>query len=193
MAETFKEPDRLQKYFASLEANIEQATGKTVAQWVKIAKTCPETKPRARLKWFKDKHGLGQSRAGLILWRAFGDGSMGEEDPNKLADSLFAKRPDQRPLFDKVVAYVGKLGKGSVSPRKSFVALYRLKQYGAIKPSKDGLVLGLALTKYPKTARLVDVTNFGGGERNKKAIVLASAKDFDAEVKAWLKAAYDEN
>jgi hypothetical protein len=193
MAETFKEPDRLQKYFASLEANIEKATGKTVAQWVKIAKTCPETKPRARLKWFKDRHGLGQSRAGLILWRAFGNGSVGEEDPSTLMDTLFAKRPEQRALCDKVAAYAEKLGPGTLSPRNSYVALYRLKQYGAIKPSKDGLVVGLALTKYPKSARLFEVNNLGGGERNKKAFVIASPKDFDAEAKQWLKAAYDEN
>ena len=193
MAETFKEPDRLQKYFASLEANIEKATGKSVAQWVKIAKTCPETKPRARLRWFKEKHGLGQSRAGLILWRTFGSGSMGEGDPNKLMDELFAKYPEQRALYDKVAACVTKLGAGTLSPRKSYVALYRLKQYGAIKPTKKGLVVGLAMQKYPKTARLIDVKNLGGGERNKKAVVLATAKEFDAEAKALLKAAYDDN
>ena len=193
MAETFKEPDRLQNYFASLEANIENATGKSVAQWVKIAKTCPETKPRARLRWFKEKHGLGQSRAGLILWRTFGNGSMGEEDPNKLMDELFAKYPEQRALYDKVAACVTKLGAGTLSPRRSYVALYRLKQYGAIKPTKKGLVVGLAMQKYPKTARLIDVKNLGGGERNKKAVVLATPKEFDAEAKALLKAAYDDN
>lgn len=193
MAETFKEPDRLQKYFASLEANIAEATGKTVAQWVKIAKTCPETKPRARLAWFKSKHGLGQNRASLILWRAFGANSLGEEDPNKLMDELFAKYVEQRPLYGKVAAFATKLGSGTLSPRKSYVALYHLKQYGAIKPNKQGLMVGLAMQKYPKTPRLIDVKNFGGGERNKKALVIASAKDFDADAKALLKAAYDEN
>jgi predicted transport protein len=193
MAETFKEPDRLQKYFASLEANIAQATGKTVAQWVKIAKTCPETKPRARLAWFKAKHGLGQNRASLILWRAFGGNALGEEDPNTLMDALFAKFAEQRPLYDKVAAFVTKLGPGTLSPRKSYVALYHLKQYGAIKPNKQGLMIGLAMQKYPKSAPLIDVKNLGGGERNKKALILASAKDFDADAKALLKAAYDEN
>ncbi|NOT40028.1 MAG: DUF4287 domain-containing protein [Alphaproteobacteria bacterium] len=193
MAETFKEPDRLQKYFASLEANIATATGKTVAQWVKIAKTCPETKPRARLKWFKDKHGLGQSRAGLVLWRAFGTSSLGDDDPNTLMNALFVKFGEQRALYDKVAAFTTKLGPGTLSPRKSYVALYHLKQYGAIKPSKQGLTIGLAMQKYPKSARLIDVKNLGGGERNKKAVVLASAKEFDAEVKAWVKAAYDGN
>ena len=194
MAETFKEPDRLQKYFASLEANIAEATGKTVAQWVKIAKTCPETKPRAQLAWFKAKHGLGQNRAGLILWRAFGSSSLGDDDPNKLMDVLFSKSfAEQRSLYDKVAAFVGKLGAGTLSPRKSYVALYHLKQYGAIKPGKQGLMIGLAMQKYPKTARLIDVKNLGGGERNKKAVVLRSAKEFDVDVKAWVKAAYDEN
>lgn len=118
---------------------------------------------------------------------------MGEEDPNKLMDELFAKYPEQRALYDKVAACVTKLGAGTLSPRRSYVALYRLKQYGAIKPTKKGLVVGLAMQKYPKTARLIDVKNLGGGERNKKAVVLATPKEFDAEAKALLKAAYDDN
>lgn len=193
MAESYKEPDKLQQYFASLEANLREATGKTLAQWVKIAKTCPHDKAGARLKWFKQEHGLGQSRAGLILWRAFGQGSMGEEDPNKLVDALFSKSfADQRPLYEKVSAFIEKLGEGTMSPRKGYVALYRLKQYGAIKPSKQGLLIGLAMQKYPKSARFIDVKNLGGGERNKKALVLATAKDFDGEAKELIKAAWLE-
>ncbi len=193
MAEAYKEPDKIVQYMAALEANLEKATGKSLAQWIKIAKTCPETKPRAQLKWFKDKHGLGQSRAMLVLWRTNGQGGFGDEDPDKLMDALFAKAPDLRPIYEKVAAYVEKLGAGTLSPRKSYVALYHLKQYGAIKPSKKGLLVGLAMQKYPKSAPLIDVKNFGGGDRNKKALVLDSAKAFDAEAKALIKAAYEEN
>ena len=194
MAESYKEPDRLQQYFASLEANLREATGKTLAQWVKIAKACPHEKPRARLKWFKDEHGLGQSRAALVLWRAFGQGSMGEEDPDKLVDNLFSKSfAGQRSLYAKVAAFIEKLGEGTISPRKGYVALYRLKQYGAIKPIKQGLLIGLAMQKYPKSARLIEVKNLGGGERNKKALVLAALKDFDGEAKDLVKAAWAEN
>jgi len=194
MAETYKEPDKIQQYVASLEANLEKGTGKSLAQWIKIAKTCPHAKTRERLNWFKKEHGLGQSRAGLVLWRAFGEGSMGQEDPVKLLDGLFAKSfADQRAIYDKVAAFAKSLGKGTLSPRKGYVALYRLKQYGAIKPSKQGLLVGLALQKYPKTKRLIDVKNLGGGERNKKALVLTSAKDFDAEAKELIKAAWAEN
>ncbi len=194
MAETYKEPDKIQQYMASLEANLEKATGKSLSQWVKIARACPHTKAGERLKWFKKEHNLGMARAGLVLWRTFGEGSLGEEDPNKLVDALFSKTfADQRNLYEKVADYVAKLGKGTLSPRKGYVALYRLKQYGAIKPSKHGLMVGIALHKYPKSTRLIEVKALGGGERNKKAFVLESAKDFDLEVKQLLKTAFGEN
>ena len=40
--------ERQKKWFASVEASLERDTGKTLAQWVKIAKTCPETTPGKR-------------------------------------------------------------------------------------------------------------------------------------------------
>jgi hypothetical protein len=194
MAEKYKEPDKIQQYMAALEANLEKATGKPLSHWVKIARTCPHTKTRERLKWFKDQHGMGQNRAGLVLWRAFGAEMLGsQDDPAKLVDNLFAKGfADQRATYDKVVAFVERLGGGTLSPRKAYVALYRLKQYGALKPSKKGLLVALALKKYPKNVGLVEVSNLGGGERNRMAFVLASAKDFDSNVRQWLKAAFDE-
>jgi hypothetical protein len=192
MAETYKEPDKIVQYMAALEANLEKATGKSLAQWIKIAKTCPETKPRARLKWFKDKHGLGQSRAMLVLAKAFGGKPLGDEEPGRLVDNLFLKFPEQRALYDKVAAFVARLGEGTMSPRKGYVALYRLKQYGAIAPRREGLHVALAMTKYPKSARLVEVNNLGGGERTKKALVFAAAKDFDGEARELIKAAWQE-
>ena len=194
MTETYKEPDKIMQYMASLEANLHKATGKTLAQWVKIAKTCPHAKPRAQLKWFRDEHGLGQSRAGLVLARAFGGTTFGDDNPGELIGRLFSKSfADQRALYEKVAGFVAKLGEGTISPRRGYVALYRLKQFGAIKPSKNGLLVGLAMRKYPKSGKLVDVKNLGGGDRTKKAVLLASAKDFDGEAKALLKQAYDEN
>ncbi len=194
MAETYKEPDKIKQYMASLEANLEKATGKTLAQWAKIAKTCPHEKTGERLKWFKNAHGLGMSRAGLVLWRAFGEGSLGEEYPNKLVDALFSKSfAGQRPLYEKVAGFAAKLGKGTLSPRKNYVALYRLKQYGAAKPSKQGLLLGIALRSYPKNRKLIETKALGGADRIKRAFVLETAKDFDANVKALLRAAYNEN
>ncbi len=56
---------RQQKWFASVQASLERDTGKTLDDWVAIARTCPETRPKARADWLREHHGLGVNRAGL--------------------------------------------------------------------------------------------------------------------------------
>jgi len=192
MAPQYKEPDKIRQYMASLEANLEKATGKKLAHWVKIARSCPHSTPRDRLNWFRKEHGLGVSRATLVLWKAYGVGSLGSSDPGSLVDRLFSGGfAGQRETYELVVKFVARLGAGSVSPRKGFVALYRLKQYATLKPRKKGLLLGLAMKKYPKVGGLEDL-NAREGDRIRKGLYLTSKKDFGPEVKALLKAAYAE-
>ena len=66
--------------------------------WVAIARTCPETKHRARLKWFKDTHGLLQNRASLVLGEAF-ESRMAWNEPEALIDSLWTD-PAARAIFE---------------------------------------------------------------------------------------------
>ena len=63
--------ERQRKYFASLQASLEHDTGKTLDAWVAIARTCPETGHRARLKWLKDNYGLLQNHGSHVLSEAF--------------------------------------------------------------------------------------------------------------------------
>ena len=63
--------EQQQKWFATLRANLERETGKTLEQWVEIVRReCNETKPRARAEWLKAHYGLGQNRAASIFARA---------------------------------------------------------------------------------------------------------------------------
>jgi hypothetical protein len=59
--------ERQKKWFASLREGLERETGKSLEDWVAIAQTCPETKPRAQLGWLKAFHSLGQNRASYVL------------------------------------------------------------------------------------------------------------------------------
>ena len=194
-AKKYGEPERGQKWAASVEANLEKATGKSLAAWVKIAKVCPHDKMMLRLKWFKEEHGLSVARAGVVIEKAFGADAFGWGDPETLVENLFASKnfAPQRAIYNAVEKYVEAIDGAILSPRKGYVALYRLKQFGAVKPSKDGLLVGLAMQKYPKSKKLVDVKNLGGGDRTKKAVLLPSAKDFDGEAKHLVKAAWTEN
>ena len=191
---TYGETERLQKWMASVEANLESATGKSLDAWIKIARKCPPGPYMTQLKWFKEHHGLGQARAGLILERTYGREIFGESDPEKLIDGLFAKSfAAQRSLYDAIETLARTLDGINVSPRKGYVALYRNKQFAAMRPSKDGFVVGLAMKAYPKNARLRPVKNLGGGDRMKFAITIKSAKEIDAGFKALLNAAWAEN
>jgi hypothetical protein len=133
-----------QKWFASVRDGLERETGKSLADWVAIAKTCPETAHRARLAWFKANHGLLQNRASYVLSEAFGR-EMPWDDPDLLIDALWIDLT-QRAIFEAIQARAVSLPDTIVGPRKGFTAFSRKYQYAAATPIKgDGVKLGLAV------------------------------------------------
>jgi hypothetical protein len=134
------------------------------------------------------------ARAGVVIEKTFGASAFGWGSPDELVDNLFSKTfAPQRAIYEAVADQLRKFDGVILSPRKGYVAVTRLRQLAAIKPSKEGLLIGLALQKYPKSPRLKEVKNLGGGERNKQALLLPSLRDFDGAAKKLLKQAYDEN
>lgn len=59
--------ERQQKWFASVRESLAIKTGKSLEEWVAVMAACPETAPRARLKWLKDNYGVGQNYGSMIL------------------------------------------------------------------------------------------------------------------------------
>lgn len=182
--------EQQKKWFASVREGLERDTGKTLEQWVKIARTCPETKPRARQQWFKEKHGIGVNRAATILDAAFGGETMGWDNPDALVAALW-KDPVQLKIHDALVATVAKLDGAIIGEKKTFTGFSRKYQFAAARPTKDGVRLGLAVD--PKASKRLSPpkASEGWSDRNKAVVVLTSPKDIDAELKSLLKAAYD--
>jgi len=89
---------------------------------------------------------------------------------------------------------VRRLGKDvAPSARKIYVSLVRRRQFGALQPSTaDRLDLGLVLPGVKPQGRLEATKTVGGG-RVTHRIALRSPKDVDAEVKRWLREAYDRD
>ena len=63
--------EQQRKWFASVIASMQTETGKTLEEWVALARTTPETTHGKRVKSFKAEHGLGQNRASVVLMKAF--------------------------------------------------------------------------------------------------------------------------
>jgi len=176
------------KWFASVRGGLERETGKSLAEWVAIARTCPETAPRARLRWFKETHGLLQNRASYVLGEAFPP-ATGWDAPEALKNALWTD-PASRAIFAAVEALVVALPAVVTGQRKGFSAWSRNYQFAAIRPLKGGkarLGLALAADAHPS---LEPARNEGWSERLMAAKVLNMPADADAGIAALLRAAW---
>jgi hypothetical protein len=185
-SETLTEQQK--KWFASIRNGLETETGKSLAEWIAIAKTCPESKHRGRLQWFKEKHDLLQNRASYVLSEAFPP-EAGWDEPEALKNALWTD-PASRAIFEAVEGLVRALPDIVTGQRKSFSAWSRSYQFAAMRPLKGGKArLGLAL---PPTAdpSLEPPKNEGWSERLKAATVLNSPADA-AKFTALLRLAWE--
>ena len=180
-----------QKWFASIQGGLERDTGKSLAQWVEIARTCPETKHRARLAWFKEHHGLLQNRASYVLGEAFPP-EAGWSQPGDLRAVLWPD-PAGRAILDAVEAAVMTLPDVVTGQRKSFSAWSRKYQFAAMRPVKGGgAMLGLFVA--PDAAPGLETPrNESWSERLKSRIALNSPADVTPQIEALLKASWEQS
>lgn len=183
--------EQQQKWFASVRANLERETGKTLEQWVEIVRReCPETKPRARTDWLKATYGIGVNRAATIFSVAYPE--TGWDDADALRKALWIDA-NATAILEAIEAAVADLDGLVTGQRKSFTAWSRKSQFAALKPLRGGqAVLGLAVAPNA-SPRLLEPRNEGWSERLKAKLTLASPAEVDDEVKALLKAAWERS
>lgn len=182
--------ERQQKWFASVEASLERDTGKSIDEWVRIAKKCRETTPKKRSEWLRAKYGLGANRIAHILSVAFPDGPTWD-DPDALLDQLW-KENEGRAIYETVAKLVRKEFPGVViGPRKTFVSFSRKIQFAAIIPARGGKAeMGFPLP-LSASRRLTPMKRRPWAEKHTGLLVLSSPKDVDAEVERLLKLAWE--
>src|ERR1700754_5019985 len=83
--------ERQKKWFATVEANIEKATGRPVAVWVDILKGCPETRPKAQAASLKATDCTGAHHPALVRDAARPEGAMGGDAAEALRAALWAE------------------------------------------------------------------------------------------------------
>lgn len=182
---------RQEKWFASILESMERETGKTLDEWVAIARTCPETKPGARKAWFKTHHGIGTNRASVILGKAFPETAHWAE-PDDLRDKLWADA-GARAVLEAIEAAVADLPGLVSAQRKGFTAFSKDFQFASARPVKGGGArLGLAVDP-SADPRLEPPKNEGWSERLKSVLVLASPSEVDTGVTALLRQAWERS
>jgi hypothetical protein len=183
--------ERQARYFAAMRASLERDTGKSLAEWVAIARTCPETKPRARLRWLKDNYGLLQNHGSHVLSEAFPP-EVSWRDPDKLIALLWTD-PAATAIFQALDAAARKPKEVIQTARKGYTAWSRQFQFAAARPVRGGAVmLGLALAA-DASPRLEAPKNEGWSERLRARTLITAPVAVDAAIEALLHAAWERS
>ena len=137
--------ERQQKWFATVKANFESQTGKTLDAWVEVMKACPETTPKAQQAWLKAEHGIGQNHAAHILDAFNPAGGPGWDEPAELRAALWKDAASLAIL--EAIEWIAEGTDGVLSgQRKGYTSFSRAVQFAAARPLKGGrALLGLKL------------------------------------------------
>ena len=180
----------------AIARNLPKRTGKTLEQWAKLVKSKAPRSTKERVDWLRSEHGLGGPTASVIVAAAEGrDLAATYEDSDALVDTMYSGgKAALKPIHEAALKAARALGKDvTASARKTYVTLSRKRQFAVIQPTTRTRVdIGFALPRVKPTARLKKTTTVGGG-RITHCIACSKAKDLDAEVKKWLKIAYEED
>jgi hypothetical protein len=185
-------------YQSSLAA-LKEKTGRSLAEWTKfVNKEGPATE-KERRAWLKEKHGMGMNYAGWIAEQSVGKGDDGSPETylrnaEAYVEKMYSGTKEAlRPIFDELLVLGRSMGSDvKVCPCQTIVPLYRKHVFAQIKPTtRTRIDLGLALkdTKVPK--RLIDTGGLAKKDRITHRIEITSLKNIDAEVRKWLKIAYE--
>jgi predicted transport protein len=180
-----------QEMEAAMVANMAEKTGKSLEQWIALAKKSGESAHGKIVAHLKSAHGLGHGYANLVAHR-FLTPAGSEPAGDDLVEALYAgKKAGLRPIHDALMKLAQALGKDvEIAPKKTYVSLRAAKQFALVQPSTATRVdLGLNLKGVEPTARLEASGSFSAMCTHR--VRLESVKDVDAEVKGWLKQAYE--
>lgn len=183
-------------------AALKEETGRSLEEWIAVVKRDGPKDEKLRREWLITKQKVGTRDASWIAERAEGKGGDLDTPETYLKaavqyveEQYAGPKGKLRPIFDELLKLGRSMGDDvKVCPCKTIVPLYREHVFAQIKPATNTRVdLGFALAhnkgKLPK--RLVDTGGLAKKDRITHRIELTSASQIDAEVKKWLKTAYD--
>ncbi len=176
---------------ATMVANLKARTGKTLAQWLVVTKKSGLKKHGQIVKLLKGEHGVTHGYANLVAHESLGGvPSVASSSVDLVATQYAGKKADLRPIYDALIDVVSKFGRDvEVAPKKAYVSLRRSKQFALIQPSTATRVdVGFVLKGEAAGKRLEASGSFNSMCTHR--VRLGTKKDVNAELKKWLKEAY---
>jgi len=176
---------------AAMIANMKEKTGKTLPQWLKIAKGAGFEKHGELVKFLKTEHGMTHGFANLVAHTHRQGGAEAPAGKDLVSVQYAGGKAGLRPIYDALIASAQKFGADmEVAPKQAYVSLRRKKQFALIQPStKTRVDLGLNLKGVDPTDRLEASGSFNSMCSHR--IRLEKKGDVNAQLTRWFKQAYD--
>lgn len=177
---------------ATMIRNLKEKTGKSLDEWVAIARGFGFSKHKEILTELKTRHGLTHGYANLVTLKALESPAQAAGGDDGLVDAQYSgPKAALRPIYDQIVESVKAFGGDvEISPKKTYVSLRRNKQFGIVQPStKTRVDVGINLKGVAPSGRLEASGSFNAMVSHKVAV--ATSDDVDDDLLGWLKQAYD--
>lgn len=180
----------VQKALATQVKNIEAQTGKTLEQLIAKVRGSGLEKHGEIVSMLKSDLGLGHGNANAIAHLAKKAGEESESSSADPLDTLYVgPRVALRPIHDALMKHLDKLGEFETAPKQKYVSYRRKRQFAMIGPATNTRVeVGLNIKDLPGSPRLEKLPP---GRMCNFRVKLTEATQVDAELVAWIKAAYD--
>ena len=163
-----------------------------MAEWMKITKAAKLEKHGQIVNMLKSDHGVTHGFANLIAHQTLGGIPSVTTGGSELIDQQYAgPKADLRSVYDELEKAIKKFGKDvDVSPKKAYVSFRRNKQFAIVQPStKTRIDVGINLKGVKPTERLEAAGSFNSMVSHR--VRVSDKKDVNAELKKWLKQAYE--
>ncbi len=166
-------------------ANMPEKTGKSLEEWVTIAKASGGEKHGQIVKHLKADHGMTHGFANLVAHTTL----AGDEEMDLVAAQYSGGKAGLKPMHDALVKLANEFGSDvEIAPKKTSVSLRRSKQFALITPAtKTRVDLGINL----KGVEPQGCLEAAGGMCTHK-IKLIDASEITDEVKDWMRQAYEK-
>ena len=186
-------PKSPEEMAAAMVKNMKEKTGKTLPQWLKITKASKLAKHGEIVKFLKSEHGIGHGFANMIAMETLKSPSGGGGADDLVEKQYSGPKAELKPIYDALIKEIKKFGRDvEIAPKKTYVSLRRNKQFGIIQPStKDRVDVGINLKGAKAAGRLENSGSFNSMVSHR--VRLSAKKDVDAELKKWLKQAYESS
>lgn len=170
-------------------------TGRTLEEWVALVETSgvDPLDQNAVRRWLREVHGVQQNSQWAVADAAARAAGWVRPTVEQYVDSQYTgAKAALRPIFDAVREAAVSLGDDVVlEGRGTYVPFVRRRQFAAVAAATAARVdLGLRLPDPPASPRLEPAKAPGSATHR---VQLSSVADVDDEVRALLRAAYDQN